>query len=80
MESLAVEGLEQIVEGVHVEGTQGFEEFSTPVGGAMMAAFMRDLPLTRLIVALTPPEKWGDWRAQGLSREPSEWTSKARSA
>lgn len=52
---------------------QGFEEFATPVGGAMMAAFMRDLPLTRLIVALTPPEKWGDWRAQGLTDIALRW-------
>ena len=56
---------------------QGFEEFATPVGGAMMAAFMRDLPLTRLIVALTPPEKWGDWRAQGLTEIALRWLDDA---
>jgi len=52
---------------------QGFEEYATPVGGAMMAGFMRDLPLTRLIVALTPPEKWGDYRAQGLTDIALRW-------
>ncbi|HET7291519.1 MAG TPA: sulfatase-like hydrolase/transferase [Vicinamibacteria bacterium] len=46
---------------------QGFEEFVTPFSGAMMASFMRDLPLTRLIVALTPPKSWGDYRAQGVT-------------
>lgn len=56
---------------------QGFEEFTTPVGGAMMAAFMRDLPLTRLIVALTPPEKWGDYRAQGLTDIALGWLHEA---
>jgi arylsulfatase A-like enzyme len=39
----------------------------------MMAGFMRDLPLTRLIVALTPPEKWGDYRAQGLTDIALRW-------
>jgi arylsulfatase A-like enzyme len=52
---------------------QGFEEYSVPVNGAMMAAFMRDLPLTRLIVGLTPPEKWGDYRAQGLTDTALRW-------
>jgi arylsulfatase A-like enzyme len=52
---------------------QGFEEFATPIVGAMMASFMRDLPLTRLIVALTPPEKWGDYRAQGLTDIALRW-------
>ena len=52
---------------------QGFEEFALPAGGAMMAAFMRDLPLTRLIVALTPPRKWGDYRAQGLTDIALRW-------
>jgi arylsulfatase len=52
---------------------QGFEEFATPSGGAMMASFMRDLPLPRLIVALTPPEKWGDYRAQGVTDIALRW-------
>jgi arylsulfatase A-like enzyme len=52
---------------------QGFEEFATPASGAMMASFMRDLPLTRLIVALTPPAKWGDYRAQGLTDIALRW-------
>jgi arylsulfatase A-like enzyme len=52
---------------------QGFDEFATPSGGAMMASFMRDLPLTRMIVALTPPEKWGDYRAQGLTDMALRW-------
>jgi arylsulfatase A-like enzyme len=52
---------------------QGFEEFATPIGGAVMAGFMRDLPLPRLIVALTPPEKFGDYRAQGLTDTALRW-------
>jgi arylsulfatase A-like enzyme len=52
---------------------QGFDEFATPAGGAMIASFMRDLPLTRLIVALTPPEKWGDYRAQGVTDIALRW-------
>jgi arylsulfatase A-like enzyme len=51
----------------------GFEQFETPSGGAMMAGFMRDLPLTRLIVSLTPPVKWGDYRAQGLTDTALGW-------
>jgi arylsulfatase A-like enzyme len=51
----------------------GFEQFATPSGGAIMAGFMRDLPLTRLIVALTPPVKWGDYRAQGLTDAALGW-------
>jgi arylsulfatase A-like enzyme len=46
---------------------RGFEDYAMPFGGAMIAGFMRDLPLTRLIVALTPPEKWGDYRAEGVT-------------
>ena len=56
---------------------QGFHEFATPSGGAMMASFMRDLPLTRLIVDLTPPEKWGDYRAQGLTDIALRWLGEA---
>ena len=56
---------------------QGFEEFATPSAGAMMAGFMRDLPLTRLIVALTPPAKWGDYRAQGLTDIALRWLGEA---
>jgi arylsulfatase A-like enzyme len=52
---------------------QGFQEFATPSGGAMMASFMGDLPLPRLIVALTPPEKWGDYRAQGVTDIALRW-------
>ena len=52
---------------------QGFQEFATPTGGAMAATFMRDLPLMRLIVALTPPEKWGDYRAQGVTDTALRW-------
>jgi hypothetical protein len=56
---------------------QGFEEFAMPAGGAMMASFLRDLPLTRLIVALTPPAKWGDYRAQGLTDIALRWLGEA---
>ena len=56
---------------------QGFDEFAVPVGGAMMASFMRDLPLTRLIVDLTPPVKWGDYRAQGLTDTALRWLGDA---
>ena len=52
---------------------QGFEDFEVPVEGAFMGAFLRELPLTRVIVALTPPEKWGDYRAQGLTDTALRW-------
>jgi arylsulfatase A-like enzyme len=52
---------------------QGFDEFATPSAGPMIASFMRDLPLTRLIVDLTPPLKWGDYRAQGLTDVALRW-------
>ena len=52
---------------------QGFHEFATPAGGAMMASFMGELPLTGMIVALTPAEKWGDYRAQGLTDIALRW-------
>jgi arylsulfatase A-like enzyme len=58
---------------------QGFDEFATPAGGAMMASFMRELPLPRLIVGLTPPEKWGDYRAQGLTDTALGWLAEADS-
>ena len=58
---------------------QGFDEFATPLGGAMAASFMRDLPLPGLIVALTPPEKWGDYRAQGLTDTALRWLSETDS-
>lgn len=52
---------------------QGFDEFETPAGGAMMASFMSDLLLPRMIVDLTPAEKWGDYRAQGLTDIALRW-------
>jgi len=56
---------------------QGFDEYTMPFGGAMIAAFMRDLPLTRLIVSLTPPQKWGDYRAQGVTDSALKWLGEA---
>jgi arylsulfatase len=52
---------------------QGFQEFETPAAGAMAASFLRDLPLTRLLVAFTPPAKWGDYRAEGLTDVALRW-------
>ena len=52
---------------------QGFHEFATPAGGAAMASFMGELPLPGMIVALTPAEKWGDYRAQGLTDIALRW-------
>jgi arylsulfatase A-like enzyme len=52
---------------------QGFAEFANPFNLAGFAGMMRDLPLTRLIVALTPPEMWGDYRAEGVTGQALEW-------
>ena len=52
---------------------QGFQEMANPFEGGMMAAMMRDLPLTRLIVNLTPPEKFGDYRASGVTDTALNW-------
>ncbi len=52
---------------------QGFEEFANPILKAGFASFMRDLPLTRLIVALTPAESWGDYRAEGITDQALTW-------
>jgi arylsulfatase A-like enzyme len=52
---------------------QGFQEFSSPFNGAMRAAIMSDLPLPRLIVALTPKTAWGDYRASGVTDMALEW-------
>jgi arylsulfatase A-like enzyme len=52
---------------------QGFAEFANPFNLAGFAGMMRDLPLTRLVVALTPPEMWGDYRAEGVTGQALEW-------
>jgi arylsulfatase A-like enzyme len=54
---------------------QGFDEFVNPSGGAFFAGMMRDLPLTRLIVAMVPVAKWGDLRAEGLTEVALGWLS-----
>ena len=59
---------------------QGFQEFKDPFGTAMGAAMMRDLPLTRLIVNLTPPATWGDYRASGATNQALTWLAEADDA
>ena len=59
---------------------QGFQEFANPILKAGFASFMRDLPLTRLIVALTPAESWGDYRAQGLTDQALAWLAEEDAA
>ncbi|HXT19522.1 MAG TPA: sulfatase, partial [Thermoanaerobaculia bacterium] len=52
---------------------QGFDEFSNPSGGAFFAGMLRDMPLTRLVVAMVPAVKWGDPRAAGLTDKALGW-------
>lgn len=52
---------------------QGFHDFANPFFTAMFVAFMRELPLTRAIVALTPIAAWGDYRAQGVTDQALAW-------
>lgn len=59
---------------------QGFQEFANPILMAGFAGFMRELPLTRLIVALTPAEAWGDYRAQGVTDQALEWLAEDAAA
>ena len=56
---------------------QGFQEFANPFEGGMAAGFLRAMPLTRLIVDLTPPEKWGDYRASGITDIALRWLEAA---
>ena len=56
---------------------QGFQEFKNPFDTAMGAGMMRDLPLTRLIVNLVPPAKWGDYRASGATNQALAWLAEA---
>ncbi|MDX1502902.1 MAG: sulfatase [Thermoanaerobaculia bacterium] len=46
---------------------QGFASYANPFLSAMATGTLRDLPLTRLLVALAPPESWGDFRASGVT-------------
>jgi arylsulfatase A-like enzyme len=52
---------------------QGFGEFVNPFASAMIATIMRDLPLPRVLVNLVPPQKWGDYRAQGVTDRAVRW-------
>jgi arylsulfatase A-like enzyme len=48
---------------------QGFDEFLMPVGEAMMGVFLRELPLTRVLLALFADESFGDIRARHITNE-----------
>lgn len=55
--------------------SQGFDEYINSGGGLYFAGMMSDLPLTRLMVLLTPAVKWGDPRAEGLTDTALRWLS-----
>ena len=59
---------------------QGFQDFKNPFDTAMGAGMMRELPLTRLIVNLIPPVKWGDYRASGATDQALTWLAEADDA
>jgi arylsulfatase len=46
---------------------RGFEEYFEPMTKAIAVVWVRDIPLARLVVALHPVERWGDYRAQGVT-------------
>ncbi len=52
---------------------QGFEQFSNPLNMASFAIFSRDVPLGRFLVKLFPIEKWGDYRAEGVTATALEY-------
>jgi arylsulfatase A-like enzyme len=53
--------------------TQGFEEFDNPIYRVGCSIIMRDMPLFRLGLTLFPAERWGDYRAQGITDAALEW-------
>ncbi|HEV8630801.1 MAG TPA: sulfatase [Thermoanaerobaculia bacterium] len=52
---------------------QGFDEYVNPSFGYGFAGILRDLPLTRLILAFVPAERWGDPRAAGVTDRALAW-------
>jgi arylsulfatase A-like enzyme len=59
---------------------QGFQDFANPFASAMVASVLGDLPLTRLLVNLTPPDTWGDYRAQGVTDAALKWLGDGKDA
>jgi arylsulfatase A-like enzyme len=52
---------------------QGFEVFENRFNNAMGSGFLRDLPLTRLVMSFIPDEKLGDFRAQAVTDTALGW-------
>ena len=46
---------------------RGFEVFDTPFSRATGTIFVREIPLARLLLALFPVQRWGDYRAEGVT-------------
>ena len=60
--------------------SQGFETFANPLYNASGAIFMRDVPLVRLLLALIPDEKLGDYRAEGITTAALAWLNEESDA
>ena len=52
---------------------QGFDVFENSFSEAMGSGFVRDLPLTRLVMSLIPDEKLGDYRAEAVTDTALAW-------
>ncbi len=59
---------------------QGFEQFVNPLTNAAGGIFLRDVPLGRLFVTLFPIEKWGDYRAEGITATALEYLAEEADA
>jgi arylsulfatase A-like enzyme len=59
---------------------QGFEVFENRFNSAVGSGFLRDLPLTRLVMSFIPDEKLGDYRAQTVTDTALAWLSEDNDA
>jgi arylsulfatase A-like enzyme len=59
---------------------QGFDQFLNPFADAGLVGLLYDMPLTRGILALTPAETWGDYRAEAVTNRALEWLAEDDSA
>ena len=60
--------------------SQGFEQFAQPMFNAGGFLYLRDVPLARLVLALVPDEKLGDYRAQGITDAALSWLAEESEA